>query len=157
MITMYYNKELNLDSLEEQLKIDEGVRYEVYLDHLGYPTFGIGHLICENDPEYKCPVGTKVSEERVAEVFRKDLVGVLEDCEILYKNIWDGFPGEVKEICANMMFNLGRTRLTKFQNMRLALAASSWKLAAIEMQDSKWYYQVGDRAKRLVKRMSSID
>jgi GH24 family phage-related lysozyme (muramidase) len=98
----------------------------------------------------------KVSEERVAEVFRKDLDLVLEDCEILYKNIWVGFPSEVKAICANMMFNLGRTRLTKFNNMRLALAAGSWKLAAIEMQDSKWYYQVGDRSKRLVARMNSV-
>jgi len=156
---MYYNNkelELDKDKLEAQLKIDEGVRYEVYLDHLGYPTFGIGHLICEDDPEYGYSVGTKVSEERVAEVFRKDLDLVLEDCKILYKNIWEGFPSEVKAICANMMFNLGRTRLTKFNNMRLALAAGSWKLAAVEMQDSKWYYQVGDRSKRLVARMNGV-
>ena len=26
----------------EQLKIDEGVKYEIYEDHLGYPTFGVG-------------------------------------------------------------------------------------------------------------------
>jgi len=153
---MYYDKTLNIDKLEQQLKIDEGVRYEVYLDHLGYPTFGIGHLIRENDPEYGSPAGTKISEERVAEIFRVDIVSVLNDCDILYDNIWEDFPAEVKEICANMMFNMGRTRLTKFQNMRLALAAGSWKLAALEMQDSKWYYQVGDRSKRLVARMNSV-
>ena len=36
----------------EQLKIDEGVEYEIYLDHLGYPTFGVGHLVLETDPEH---------------------------------------------------------------------------------------------------------
>ena len=34
-----------IDRLREELKIDEGCKYEVYLDHLGLPTFGIGHLI----------------------------------------------------------------------------------------------------------------
>ena len=27
-------------SLGKQLEIDEGVKYEIYNDHLGYPTFG---------------------------------------------------------------------------------------------------------------------
>ena len=31
---------MNIDKLREELEIDEGVRYHVYLDHLGYPTFG---------------------------------------------------------------------------------------------------------------------
>ena len=39
---------MNIEALREQLKIDEGVKYEIYKDHLGYPTFGIGHLITEN-------------------------------------------------------------------------------------------------------------
>ena len=43
---------MNIDKLREQLEIDEGVVNEVYLDHLGYPTFGIGHLVIEGDPEY---------------------------------------------------------------------------------------------------------
>ena len=35
---------MNIDKLREELKIDEGCKYEIYLDHLGLPTFGIGHL-----------------------------------------------------------------------------------------------------------------
>ena len=42
---------MNIEQLKEQLKIDEGVVYEIYNDHLGYPTFGIGHLVIEGDPE----------------------------------------------------------------------------------------------------------
>ena len=43
---------MNLEKLQEELEIDEGCKYEIYLDHLGYATFGIGHLITKDDPEY---------------------------------------------------------------------------------------------------------
>ena len=42
---------MNLEKLRAQLEIDEGVKYEIYNDHLGYPTFGVGHLVLETDPE----------------------------------------------------------------------------------------------------------
>ena len=54
---------MNVDKLREQLKIDEGCVYEIYLDHLGYPTFGIGHLVIESDPENGQAVGTPVSDD----------------------------------------------------------------------------------------------
>jgi GH24 family phage-related lysozyme (muramidase) len=63
---------MDLVKLREQLEIDEGVKYDIYLDHLGYPTFGIGHLITEDDPEHGQSVGTEVSKERVEEAFEKD-------------------------------------------------------------------------------------
>tara|TARA_Y100001937_G_scaffold59774_1_gene82057 strand:+ start:214 stop:354 length:141 start_codon:yes stop_codon:yes gene_type:complete len=43
---------MKFERLYEQLKYDEGVVYEIYKDHLGYPTFGVGHLVLESDPEY---------------------------------------------------------------------------------------------------------
>ena len=38
---------MDTEKLRKQLEIDEGVKYEIYNDHLGYPTFGIGHLVTE--------------------------------------------------------------------------------------------------------------
>ena len=64
---------MNVDNLREQLKIDEGVKYEIYNDHLGYATFGIGHLIVEGDEEHGKPLGTPVSEERVNAIFEEDV------------------------------------------------------------------------------------
>ena len=75
---------MDINKLKEQLKIDEGVVYEIYNDHLGYPTFGIGHLVIEGDPELGAPVGTSVSESRVDECFKKDVESVIEDCKILH-------------------------------------------------------------------------
>ena len=70
---------MNIDRLREELKIDEGCKYEIYLDHLGLPTFGIGHLILDSDMEYGQEVGTPVSEDRVNECFAKDVEVVLSE------------------------------------------------------------------------------
>jgi len=147
---------MNRQAVYEQLKIDEGVVYEVYKDHLGYPTFGVGHLVLEADPEHGEPVGTPVSEERVKEVFEKDLDISVSECKVLYGDDWDNFPGEVQEILVNMLFNLGRPRLSKFKNFNKHVHSHDWKAAAPEGRDSLWYRQVGNRAERLMSRLEAI-
>jgi lysozyme len=147
---------MNRESVYEQLKIDEGVVYEIYEDHLGYPTFGVGHLVLESDPEHGQPVGTPVSEERVRECFEKDLDTAISECEILYGEAWIGFPGEVQEVLVNMLFNLGRPRLSKFKNFNAKLMEGKWAEAAPEGLDSLWARQVGNRANRLMERLESV-
>ena len=142
-----------------QLMIDEGVEYKIYLDHLGYETFGIGHLVKESDPEHGQEVGTPVSTERVEEAFEKDLDTALEDCKRLYgESTWSlDFPCEVQEILVNMAFNLGATRLAQFKNFTKALEEQDWKKAAVEGRDSRWHKQVYNRAERLMVRMENVE
>ena len=140
----------------EQLKIDEGVVHEVYLDHLGLPTVGIGHLILETDPEHGAEVGTPITEERCEELFMQDLDVALSECEKLYGDDWEGFPEEVQEILVNLLFNVGRPRLSKFVKMNAALAQGDWTEAAVEGRDSLWYKQVGNRAERLMSRLEAV-
>jgi lysozyme len=146
---------MNLERLQEDLETDEGVVYEVYLDHLGLPTVGIGHLILESDPEYGAEVGTPVTEERVTELFQQDCEIVLADCQILYPD-FDDLPEEAQLIIANMMFNMGRPRLSKFKGMKRGVDNRDWNDATDEMVDSGWYRQVTNRAERLVKRMRAL-
>ena len=146
---------MNIDKLREELEIDEGVKHQIYLDHLGLPTFGIGHLVTEDDQEYGQEVGTEVSEERVAEVFEQDVQITLDECKILYSD-FDELPEEVQLIIANMMFNMGRPRLSQFKGMKRGVDARDWNAAADEMVDSKWYRQVTNRADRLVTRMRAV-
>ena len=146
---------MNLERLREQLEIDEGVKYEVYKDHLGYATFGIGHLITVHDPENGWSVGTDVDEYRVQEAFEDDVQGVISDCEKLYVQ-WEHLPEEAQQVIANMMFNMGRPRLSKFKGMKRGVDARDWNAAADEMVDSNWYRQVTNRADRLVMRMRNI-
>ena len=147
---------MNVEQLREQLKIDEGCVYKIYTDHLGYPTFGIGHLIIESDPENGQAVGTPVSNDRVDAAFDGDVEVVLSECKVLYPDFED-LPEEAQQIIANMMFNLGRPRLSKFVGMKRGVDAKDWNTAADEMVDSRWYRQVGARAERLVNRMREIE
>ena len=156
---MFWDREekttIDIDQLRKQLIIDEGQVNEIYKDHLGYPTFGIGHLVLESDPEYGLEEGTAVSEERVKLVFEEDVQTVIGDCRKLHDG-WDGYPQEVKQIVANMMFNMGLTRLSKFKKHNAALQCGDWKEAAVEGRDSRWYKQVTNRAERLMKRLEEI-
>ena len=147
---------MDLEKLEEELEIDEGCKYEIYLDHLGYHTFGIGHLITEDDPEYGWEVGTSIDTFRVHDTFESDIETVLSDCTKLYENFED-LPEEAQRVIANMMFNMGYTRLSKFKGMKRGVDARDWNTAADEMVDSRWYNQVTNRANRLVKRMRSLE
>ena len=146
---------MNMEKLQEELENDEGCKYEIYNDHLGYPTFGIGHLILDSDPEHGSSTGTEVSEDRVKEAFENDVVGVVSDCETLYPD-FEELPEEAQRIIANMMFNMGRTRLSKFKGMKYGVNTRDWNMAADEMVDSSWYKQVTNRADRLIERMRSI-
>jgi len=146
---------MKIDKLMEELERDEGVVYKIYNDHLGYPTFGIGHLIVEGDIEKGQSVDTPVSEDRVTEAFDADIKLVLDDCVKLF-NDFDELPEEVQRVVANMMFNMGYTRLNKFNNFKAAVNARDWNKAADEMIDSRWYKQVTIRAMRLVKRMRDL-
>ena len=147
---------MDLEKLRKELETDEGRVDEIYNDHLGYPTFGIGHLVVEHDAEYGKEIGTYVPENRVIKAFEQDIKTVLSDCNRLYEDFED-LPEEAQRVIANMMFNMGYTRLSKFIGMKSGVDARDWNEAADEMVDSRWYYQVINRANRLVERVRSIE
>ena len=146
---------MDIDKLREQLKIDEGIEHKIYKDHLGYNTVGIGHLILDGEPEFSMEVGEEITDERVNELFEKDVEIVLGDCRKLYP-YFDELPEEAQQIISNMMFNLGLPRLSKFKKMKQAVDNRDWKEAANQMKSSRWYVQVKNRADRLVNRMERI-
>ena len=55
-----------------------------------------------------------------------------------------------------MMFNMGRTRLSKFKKMHAAIIKEDWKEAAVEGRDSRCYKQVTNRAERLMSRLENV-
>ena len=74
---------MNITKLREEIAYDEGRVCKIYRDHLGFPTFGIGHLITPNDPEYRQPIGTPIKRIRVRSVlgFLSDSISLLMDVE----------------------------------------------------------------------------
>lgn len=149
-----------LDKLKKELEKDEGVVYSIYFDHLGYATFGIGHLITKNDPEYYLIEHARkgkviISKQRVDEVFKQDIKKVVDDCKKVFVD-FDSFAEELRLIIANMMFNLGLIRFCKFKKLIKAIKDKNYKEAAEEMTNSAWYKQVPNRAERLKKRMIAL-
>jgi len=146
---------MNIDKLRDTLKIDEGVKYEIYNDHLGYPTFGIGHLVVESDEEHGKPVGTPVTEDRVNSVFEKDVAIMIDEAKKIFPNL-DELPEEAQQVIVNMTFNMGRPRLSQFKKFIAGVNAGDWNKAAVEMMDSRWAKQVGARAERLRDRIKAL-
>jgi len=147
-----------IKNLRKQLIIDEGLVLGVYRDSKGLPTFGIGHLITPKDPEYRADGNYKdvvIAEKRVNEAFEDDVKKHVKECKVLFNN-FDNFEDELKEIIANMMFNLGLGRFKMFAKTVQAINEKNYLIAAHEMIDSLWFRQVKGRAVRLVKRMANL-
>ena len=147
---------MNLIKLQDEISNDEGVMYETYRCSLGHLTGGIGHLITDWDEEvYAGPIGTKVPHQQVDDWFAKDIAVTLKDCKIIFDN-FDELPSEAQLVIANMCFQLGRPRLSKFKNFIAAVKDENWILAGEEMQDSRWYKQTTARAERLITRIIKL-
>ena len=153
---MEYSKKFR-QRLTKEIASDEGCVLSIYEDHLGYKTVGIGHLIIPSDPEWGRKVGTPVTQTRCDELFFYDINIVLKECEERFHNNWIDWPEEVKLIIANMAFNLGGPRLSKFKKMLAAINKEDYKLASKEGLDSKWAKQVYNRARRLMDRLRDVD
>jgi lysozyme len=144
---------LNLiEKIKEDLVKHEGYVAEIYLCSEGYPTFGIGHMVTEDDMEHTWPVGTPVTDERILQVFHDDCNAACTDASALFLN-FSSHPDDVQRVLVNMAFNLGRSRLGKFKNMITAVNEGNYSKAADEMVDSKWYRQVKRRGEELVEIM----
>ena len=147
---------MNLIKLQDEIANDEGIMYETYHCSLGHLTGGIGHLITEWDEEfYEKPIGTKVPNEQVNDWFEKDIKVTISDCKIIFDN-FDNLPEEAQLVIANMCFQLGRPRLSKFKNFIAAVKDEDWQRAGDEMQDSRWYKQTTNRADRLIARITKL-
>ena len=142
---------MNLNKLQEQIMFEEGVKYEIYNDHLGYKTFGVGHLVRATDPENEMAVGTKVSKMRVAECFEADLYVAINDMEKFTEGM--EIDDNIKECVTEMVFQLGLPRLNKFKKFKQALLDGDIETAQAEMKDSLWYRQTTNRAERLIEKL----
>ena len=141
---------MNREVLKEQIKRHEGEVLEIYKDSLGYLTFGVGHLVKEDDPEYGQPEGTPVSQERVDEVYDIDFDKHVEECIHVFESKggedFYSLPEDIQHVLINMTFNLGGTRFGKFNNMWKGVIENDWEKVAVEMEDSRWFKQVGRRS-----------
>ena len=143
---------MNLKRLMESVKKHEGYRNKVYLDTLGKRTVGVGHLCVEDfwedDKEYE--------ESFLMEILQKDLQEAIRNAKELMNEHGCSDINEIaEEILIEMVFQLGRTGVSKFKNMWKALSELNYVGASYEMLDSRWAKQTPNRAKAMAEQMKA--
>jgi lysozyme len=138
---------MNRQAIEGQLKIDEGIRLATYADSVGKLTIGIGHLIIPTDHILQ---GDAISPERCEALFKSDLDTAIAGAKDIFPK-FNYFSDNLQGAIVNLVFNLGTTGLKKFKKFVAAINDDEDETAAKELENSKWYAQVGNRAKRIVE------
>lgn len=140
-------------NLELQLLADlrrhEGCRLSVYQDSLGFWTIGYGRhnkTLSKNTPP--------ISQEQAEAWLREDLLKAWDDCKAVYPDL-DKLDKVRQTVLINMCFNLGRSKFKQFKNTLGFVAAGNYSTAALNMLQSLWAAQVGQRATELAKRMAT--
>jgi GH24 family phage-related lysozyme (muramidase) len=89
-------------------------------------------------------------------LFDQDFEHVLDDLnKPAFKNAYDKQNEARQAVLENMMFNLGATKLAGFKNFLKHMELQQYEDAVEHMQASKWWGQVGKRAKELAQMVAT--
>ena len=130
-----------------QIVSDEGFRSCKYKDSKGLGTVGFGHLILPNENL------TCVTPQKAINLLQNDYY-------IAWAAVEKHFPwadGEVKLVLTNMSYQIGITKLRKFEKTIKYLEEENYTSASMEMIDSKWYKETPKRAMRLAVRILALE
>ena len=135
-----------MSKLIEMIKEHEGVVPHAYQDSRGYWTIGVGRLIDKS-------LGGGLSDAEIDYLLANDIKRCRAEAE---QYPWFNNMNEPRQaVILSMLFNLGKPRFDKFQNMHAALLVGDYTLASHEMLDSRWASQVGRRAIEMSDMMQS--
>ena len=144
---------MNMDRLLQSVKKHEGYRNKVYLDTLGKRTVGVGHLCVEDfwedDKEYE--------EKFLMTILEHDLQTAIKGAkDLIAENGCMDMDEIAEELIIEMIFQLGKTGVSKFRNMWKHLSALEYASAASEMLDSRWAKQTPNRAQNMSAEMAAL-
>ena len=157
---MQYNR----DALIDQLILHEGLKLQVYQDHLGIDTIGVGRNledrgITDGELAFMNMLKTEVYEQGITEAHARFLLS--NDIDIVEKELSNAHEcierlDDVRiRVLLDMAFNMGVPRLCKFKNMWAGIYVGDYVVASAEMLDSRWANQVGQRAVSLSEAMKT--
>lgn len=120
----------------------EGYRSHPYKCSAGALTIGYGHNLNAKG------IPTHIAEQ----LLFNDITDAIEDLVNVVPYYYT-LSERRQDALTDMIFNLGKTRFSKFKKMLAALSNQNFEKAADEMVNSSWFSQVGERARTLVKMM----
>lgn len=126
---------MNIELLKKELIRYEGYSSKVYLDTMGLPTVGIGHM------NKNMVVGSVYTPRQIDDLFVQDIANAVKIVDSLKLNL-----DEVRyRVLCNLCFNLGN-KIMQFQHFLAACRQQDYVTAANELRNSAWFGQVGHRA-----------
>lgn len=125
------------DRLENMLIRHEGLRLKPYRCTAGKLTIGIGRNLDDNG----------ITEAEARMMLNYDIE--VSRSKLLRYKWFNKLNNPRQDAIINMVFNLGMPRFLGFKRTIGYLKLEDYENAAIEMMDSKWANQVGDRATEL--------
>lgn len=135
---------MDIDRLITQLKVHEGVRSKVYLDTEGIETIGVGRNLRDRG----------LSDDEIELMLANDIRDFQEEVESAFP-WWSDMDDVRQRVVVDMAFNMGLGSLSKFVNTLAHIENGRYEEASVEMLDSKWARQVGDRANVLSDMMKT--
>lgn len=138
---------MDYEEIKARIKKHEGFISKIYLDSLGKATIGYGHLITEKD-NFK--EGIEYSIKELEEVFNQDFNKAVDGANELTSHL-SLVLATIKGVIIEMVFQLGKTGVSKFKKFFEALNNQDYNEAANQMLDSNWHKQTPKRCIELSK------
>ncbi len=139
---------MNINRLTKSIKKNEGFSNKIYLDQLGNPTIGFGHLITKKDKFVK---GRIYEKKLLNNIFAEDLEKAIKIYKKIFREVC--LKDEIEEVLIEMIFQLGYKNFSSFKKMIKAIKSENYKLAIREMKLSKWNKQTPKRVKILIEKV----
>jgi lysozyme len=133
-----------IEQLIKTLRRHEGFRERPYKDTKGKLTIGYGRNLADNG----------VSREEAEIMLRHDVATAMNDARDIFPD-FEEYAAPRQVVLVSMLFNMGRPRFMGFENLIAAVQARDWSRAAMEMVRSRWFEQVGIRARELTEMMET--
>lgn len=141
-----------IEQIKTDLRIDEGLRLEVYECTEGMRTIGYGHA----DP--RLPDDAVWTLDHAEQTLSKDTKYAMMSAELLVGAVvWYRLGSHRKRALTNMAYQLGYRRLSGFKKMIQAVKNGQWQLAHDEALDSLWAKQTPNRARRVAAMLLEDD
>lgn len=135
---------IDMRSLTEQLVRHEGLRLNPYFCTAGKLTIGVGRNLEANG----------ISKAEAYFMLENDIVKIINELDE-HLPWWKDLSTVRQHVLVDMAFNMGTFGLMKFQKTLAAIKEERYADAAVEMLDSKWAKQVGNRAVSLSRAMET--
>jgi lysozyme len=141
--------DFNVNAFRCQLIIHEGLKNKSYQDTLSLVTGGIGHLMRANEIS-QYPVGTPIADTQIESWYMQDSESAIKIGMILLGDAWGDLSDIRKRACADLSYNMGQARLSKFTTFLSCMKSADYTSAGKALRDSKWFTQVGRRGPHIV-------